>query len=107
MKKSIITSITALLCTMLTACASWEITSTSGSTFEVTDGTWVLKCQTTDSNGSFKITSVISGEDAALDLIALNSDIDTADVDYSLTEITSSLRNKSISGLTIPKTLEI
>ena len=106
MKKSIFTSITALLCTMLTASASWEITSTSGSTFEVTDGTWVLKCQTTNSNGSFKITSVISGEDAALDLIALNSDIDTADVDYSLTEITSSLRNKSISGLTIPKTVK-
>lgn len=45
MKKFIFASITAFLCTMLTASATWEITSTSGNYFEVSDGTWTIKCE--------------------------------------------------------------
>ncbi|MBQ8570704.1 MAG: leucine-rich repeat domain-containing protein [Kiritimatiellae bacterium] len=105
MKKSIFTSITALLCTMLTTQAAWEITS-SGSTFEVSDGDWILQCQKSGSEGNFKISKVIQPGEGKLDLIALNSDIDDGQTDYSLIEITSSLRNKTINGLTIPKTVK-
>lgn len=106
MKKSIFTSITALLCTMLAAQAAWEITSTSGNYFEVSDGTWTIKCEKTDNNGGFRLLSWIAGADAELDLISLNSDIDTDEIDYSLKGIfKESLRNRSIAGIKIPKTL--
>lgn len=49
-----ITSSLAILCAMLTAQAAWEITS-SGSTFEVSDGDWILQCQKSGSEGNFKI----------------------------------------------------
>ena len=87
------------------AYAKWEITS-SGSTFEVSDGTWTLKCQKTTNDGGFVISSWIAGADAELDLISLNSDIDTDEIDYSLKGISKeSLRNRSITGIKIPKTL--
>lgn len=106
MKKFIFASITAFLCTMLTASATWEITSTSGNYFEVSDGTWTIKCEKTDNNGGFRLSSWIAGADAELDLISLNSDIDTDEIDYSLKGILKeSLRNRSITGIKIPKTL--
>lgn len=106
MKKFIFASITAFLCTMLTASATWEITSTSGNYFEVSDGTWTIKCEKTDNNGGFRLLSWIAGADAELDLISLNSDIDTDEIDYSLKGIfKESLRNRSITGIKIPKTL--
>ncbi len=100
-----ITSLLAILGTMLTTQAAWEITS-SGSTFEVSDGDWILQCQKSGSEGNFKISNVIQSGEGKLDLIALNSDIDDGQTNYSLIEITSSLRNKTINGLTIPKTVK-
>lgn len=98
----------AILCTMLTAQAAWEITSTSGSTFQVSDGTWTLKCQTSGSEGDFFITGFVSSADADIDLIALNSDIDTPEKNYSLTKITQkAFRNAAIKNITFPKTLKV
>jgi hypothetical protein len=95
----------AILGTMLTAQAAWEITS-SGSTFEVSDGDWILQCQKSGSEGNFKISKVIQSGEGKLDLIALNSDIDDGQTDYSLIEINTSLRNQTINGITIPKTVK-
>lgn len=107
MKKIILKATTAVAfaCTMLTAQADWEITST-GSTFQVSDGTWTLNCKESGDEGDFTLVSVASGGDADIDLIALNSDIDTADMDYSLIGIGSkAFRNVSVKNMTIPKTV--
>lgn len=102
--KKILASI--LFAISFTANAAWEIISTSGNYFEVSDGTWTIKCEKTDNNGGFRLLSWIAGADAELDLISLNSDIDTDEIDYSLKGIfKESLRNRSITGIKIPKTL--
>ena len=54
MKKFLLRTTIAFACTMLTTQAAWEITS-SGSTFEVSDGDWILQCQKSGSEGNFKI----------------------------------------------------
>jgi hypothetical protein len=46
---------------MLTAQAAWEITS-SGSTFEVSDGDWILQCQNLEAKEILK--SVLSENDS-------------------------------------------
>ena len=95
----------AAMCFSIAVKAEWEITS-SGSTFEVSDGDWILQCQKSGSEGDFKISNVVQEGQDTLDLIALNSDIDDGITDYSLIGITSSLRNKTINGITIPKTVK-
>ncbi len=100
-----ITSSLAILGTMLTTQAAWEITS-SGSTFEVSNGDWILQCQKSGSEGDFKISKVIQSGEGKLDLIALNSDIDDGQTNYSLIGINTSLRNQTINGITIPKTVK-
>lgn len=95
-----------VICFAFSAYAKWEIATSSGSTFVVTDGDWELQCQKSGSEGAFKISSVVKEGQNKLDLIALNSDIDDGITDYSLIEINTSLRNKTINGLTIPKTVK-
>lgn len=104
-----------LLSTMLVANAAWTINPVTGKNwrYEITDGTWTLGCNMLDEEGNFTIGDpektqkiVVNGAENDLDLSTINTDLDTSEMDYTLTEIGScAFEGYTINNLFIPNTV--
>ncbi|MBQ2282061.1 MAG: leucine-rich repeat protein [Kiritimatiellae bacterium] len=104
-----------LICTMLVANAAWTISPVSGKRYThiVSDGTWTIGCDMIGTEGNFtlgslgnKIQCVVAGAGNSLDLSTINTDLDTDETDYTLTEIAAcTFEGVAIVDIYIPKTV--
>mgnify|MGYP003547688332 FL=1 len=95
--------------------AAWTINPVTGKRwrYEITDGTWTLGCNMLDEEGNFTIGDpestqkiVVNGVENDLDLSTINTDLDTSEMDYTLTEIGScAFEGYTINNLFIPNTV--
>lgn len=105
-----------LLCVMLVANAAWTINPVTGKNWshEISNGNWVIGCDMIDANGNFtlgdynKSTKTVVEGSGDLDLSTINTDLDTDEKDYTLTEIAAcTFENASVGNLVLPKTIKV
>lgn len=105
-----------LLSTMLVANAAWTINPVTGKNWshEISNGNWVIGCDMIDAGGNFTLgdfgqsrNCVVQGS-GNLDLSTINTDLDTDEKDYTLTEIAAcTFENASVGNLYLPKTIKV
>ncbi|MBQ8571573.1 MAG: leucine-rich repeat protein [Kiritimatiellae bacterium] len=103
-----------LLCVMLVANAAWTINPVTGKNwkYQISDGNWTIGCDLLDENGNLTIGAkgrsdkcVVEGS-GDLDFSSINTDLDTDEIDYTLTQIAScAFENANIVNCTLPKTV--
>ena len=105
-----------LLCVMLVANAAWTINPVTGKNWshEISNGNWVIGCDMIDADGNFTLgdynnsTKTVVEGSGDLDLSTINTDLDTDEKDYTLTEIAAcTFENASVGNLVLPKTIKV